>query len=69
MDLPAGYEFDFLMQRQEYDKECGHRGGEVMTDSTTMSIMSKGNETCREIPADVSKTVNLIFIYYFISAF
>lgn len=40
-----------------------------MTDSTTMSIMSKGNETCREIPADVSKTVNLIFIYYFISAF
>lgn len=40
-----------------------------MTDSTTMSIMSKGNETCREIPADVSKTVNLIFINYFIRVF
>ncbi|KGN56351.1 uncharacterized protein LOC101221970 isoform X3 [Cucumis sativus] len=40
-------------KRQEFDKECGHRGREVMTDSTTMSIMSKGNETCREIPADV----------------
>ena len=32
-----------------------------------MSIMSKGNETCREISSDVSKTVDLVFIYYFIS--
>lgn len=54
------------MLPQEVDKECAHKGREDMMESTTISIMSKGNEICREMPADVSKTVDLVdlFIYY-----
>ncbi|XP_022144393.1 uncharacterized protein LOC111014060 isoform X2 [Momordica charantia] len=43
---------------KEVDKECAHKGREDMMESTTISIMSKGNEICREMPADVSKTVH-----------
>ncbi|XP_023527216.1 uncharacterized protein LOC111790524 isoform X3 [Cucurbita pepo subsp. pepo] len=42
-----------FLKPQEFDKECAHKGREDIAESTTMSIMSKGNETCREISSDV----------------
>ncbi|XP_023540334.1 uncharacterized protein LOC111800741 isoform X1 [Cucurbita pepo subsp. pepo] len=42
---------------QDFDKECAHKGREDMMEST-MPILSKGNDSCREMSADVSKTVH-----------
>jgi len=36
-----------------------------MMESTT-PILSKGNDTCREMSAEVSKTVDLAFVYLFV---
>ena len=33
---------------------------------STMPILSKGNDSCREMSADVSKTVDLAFVYLFV---